>query len=119
MRRDGKKTWDVFFPLFFFEAAKVCKIMSLTAECLWHYSRGNLTEQFNSIWMKFNPHSSPSALCSLMCSKVRLVETSEEAPKTNVKTANVFVATQPGWYSGYTASSFDLSAIRYRVHSPL
>lgn len=54
-------------------------VIPLTAECHRRSCRGNTTEQFKSVWMKFNPHSSPPPICRLIYSQVHSAAVSEEA----------------------------------------
>lgn len=54
-------------------------IIPLTAARHRRSCRGNTTEQFKSVWMKFNPHSSPPPICRLIYSQVHSAAVSEEA----------------------------------------
>lgn len=54
----------------FYEAVKSCNVIPLTAERRRPPDRGNLTEQFKSVRMKFNPHSSPPPVRRLIYSQV-------------------------------------------------
>lgn len=58
------------------EVAETHNVIPLTAERHRQPSRGNTTEQFKSVWMKFNPHSSPPPVCRLIYSQVHLAAVS-------------------------------------------
>lgn len=76
---DPKKTRRVYSLSGSWAAVEARTIIPLTAERHRRSCRGNTTEQFKSVWMKFNPHSSPPPICRLIYSQVHSAAVSEEA----------------------------------------
>lgn len=84
-RGDPKKTRRVNSLFGSCEAVEARNVIPLTAERHWRSRRGNTTEQFESVWMKLNPHSSPPPICRLIYSQVHSAAAAEGAQATNLE----------------------------------
>lgn len=84
-RRNPNKTRRVDSLVGSWEAVKTRNVIPLTADCHRQLCRGHMTEQFKSVWRKFNPHYSPSPICRLIYSQVHSTAVSEEAQRTNLE----------------------------------
>ncbi len=84
-RRNPEKTKRVYSLFGSCEAVKARNVIPLTAKRHRRSCRGNMTEQFKSVWMKFNPHSSPPPICRLIYSQVLSAAVSEEEQTTNLE----------------------------------